>query len=352
MTRYTRIRDFHGSRRSGVGSSDIPTLAGLNLRYGETPYTLWREKTGRAEPWDGNDATDWGHRLEGLVLSKWIEEHYGEDAAAAYLAAKIRGRSYSAFKAETEARHPDYPFALAHADLLIDGAFGTVPPAQMIVEAKSTRFMAARRDDDEPDRGYSVKDRTHNGIPASVFLQNQWQLFCYRVHDGRVVVLVDTSDWREYGPIVADARVQERCLALAERFWWHVEHDTPPKPETWADVADMWPATVDKTSMVGGDDEMRIRAMLAEYKNTARSIKELDERQKEIKNALGIYMGENSVLVSPEGVKFASSWNVESEYVGAAKVREGDAELWSRLVAGGYVTTSSRRELRPAKLKG
>ena len=31
MTRYTKIRDFHGGRLRGIGASDIPTHAGSGL---------------------------------------------------------------------------------------------------------------------------------------------------------------------------------------------------------------------------------------------------------------------------------------------------------------------------------
>jgi len=43
MTRYTRIKDFHGSRALGIGSSDIPTPAGFGKKYDDTPLTLYLE---------------------------------------------------------------------------------------------------------------------------------------------------------------------------------------------------------------------------------------------------------------------------------------------------------------------
>jgi len=47
MNKYSKIKDFHASRATGVGSSDIPILAGLSKRYGSTTLTLWQEKTGQ-----------------------------------------------------------------------------------------------------------------------------------------------------------------------------------------------------------------------------------------------------------------------------------------------------------------
>ena len=58
------IDDFHKERKGKLGSSDIPTLAGLNLKYGKSTFTLWQEKLGLIEGFTGNEATYWGHRHE------------------------------------------------------------------------------------------------------------------------------------------------------------------------------------------------------------------------------------------------------------------------------------------------
>lgn len=339
MNRYTKIRDFHGARLTGVGSSDIPTLAGYNKRYGDTTLTLYREKIGLTPPKEAGERAEWGHRLEGIVLAKWIENRYGLEAAAEFLRYKMRGQSSGPFKTETECRMRDRPYVLAHADLVVTsghheqvcprcGAHDMFPaevaiecsnscgeiitaPEAVLVEAKVSGMMAARRDDeDDPDAGYSKTDFSQNGIPAKVFLQVQWQLLAYDVREAWVAVLVDSGDYREYGPIIADPRTQEKCLALAERFWQCVEARKEPKPETWDDVQLMWPDTKDTTARVGGEDEIKVRAMSGEYFENARTLKALKERNDEIIDAFGILMGENSVLTSAEGVKFASSWTV------------------------------------------
>lgn len=309
MNRYRKIGDFHAARLTGVGASDIPTLAGYNKRWGDTPLTLWREKMGITGPKEAGERAEWGHRLEGIVLAKFVEKRYGEEAAAEFLRYKMRKMSVGQFATETECRHTTRPYVLAHADLVILEA----PDAPaIIVEAKVTGLMAAKRDEEEdPDEGYSKKDFTQNGIPAKVFLQVQWQMLAYDVHEAWVAVLVDGGEYREYGPIIADPRTQEKCLALAERFWQCVETKTEPKPETWGDVQLMWPETKDFTARVGGEDEMKVRAMSSEYFAAKRRIKELEERTDEIIDAFGILMGENSVLTSAEGVKFASSWTVD-----------------------------------------
>lgn len=333
------LKDLHKSRSTGVGSSDIPTLALLNKRYGQTPYTLWEEKTGRREPFRGNRRTYWGTMLEGLVLREYISEHgLGNPTGfyLAYLARKHRARRNVVIYAEF--RHPEYPFALSHPDLVVLENEGRIQ------EAKTAGFFSARRDSD-PDYGYSEEDTSQNGIPASVFLQVQWQMFTAGIPVGGVSLLADTANYREYGPIVQDFRTQEKCLALAERFWWHVQHDTPPKPETWEDVVSMFPAVRETTAMVGGEHETEAREMAAEYKTLGAQIKKLEDRREDIKSAFGVWMGANKLLTTAEGEKLATQGEVSSEYFDLKKLRAEKPETYEALKAEGFITACSWRNL-------
>jgi len=319
MLKYKKISDFHGERSKGVGSSDIATLAGLNRSYGSTSLTLWQQKTGRAEPWEGNARTAWGNKLEGLVLREFLEKRYGEDVAGDFYKSYLRDRSYKCFQVKTEARHHERKYCLAHADLLVDPINSPmdVYPEDLadpyIVEAKTTGMMAGKRREGQIFRGYDPDDLTAQGIPDSVFLQVQWQMYCYGVNTAYVAVLIDTADYREYGPIVADPRVQEKFLALAERFWQLVQADTPPAPETWDDVQALFPVQKDETSFISGDDEMRVREMIARDKQLLARENQLKEERKDIKNAIGVLLGGNSVLASAEGDVLAKSSLVEKE---------------------------------------
>lgn len=339
MHNFTPLIDIQKSRATGVGSSNIPTLALLNKRYGQTPYTLWEEKTGRRAPFRGNSRTYWGTMLEGLVLREYISEHgLGNPTGfyLAYLARKHRARRNVVIYAEF--RHPDYPFALSHPDLVVLEGDGRVQ------EAKTAGFFSAKRNDD-PDYGYSEEDTSQNGIPASVFLQLQWQMLSSGIPVGGVSLLADTANYREYGPVVADPRTQEKCLALAERFWWHVEHDTPPKPETWEDVVSLFPEVRETTAMVGGEHEIEAREMAAEYKTLGGQIKKLEDRREDIKAAFGVWMGANKLLTTAEGEKLATQGEVSSEYFDVKKLRTDKPEDYEKLKAQGFITAKSWRNL-------
>lgn len=321
MNPYHKIKsdaDFHAARRLGVGASDIPTLAGLNKRHGQTPLTLWREKRGLAEGFEGNERTDWGKRLEAMVLQKFIAGRYGDEAAADFLAGAIRGRSSGPFKVKTEAIHPERRYCLSHADLLVDGwrytapmtpeeideenklhpeltaiqgvAYHTEPP--YLVEAKTSGLYSAKRREGVIFEGYDPDDRSQFGVPDKVFMQVQWQLYTYGLTEGWVVVLIDTADYREYGPIVFDPRHVDQSLALAEKFWGMVESGTEPTPITWGDVVSVYTDLEDKTAMVSGDEETKARQIVAKGRDFKARAKALDEELDDVKMALGILAGD------------------------------------------------------------
>lgn len=59
-------------RKSGIGSSEIATIVGLNPW--ETPYQLWRRKVGIDAPQAENFAMKAGHYLEDAVSRFWSDE--------------------------------------------------------------------------------------------------------------------------------------------------------------------------------------------------------------------------------------------------------------------------------------
>lgn len=59
-------------RKSGIGSSEVATIVGLNPW--ETPYQLWRRKVGIDAPKEENFAMKAGHYLEDAVSRFWADE--------------------------------------------------------------------------------------------------------------------------------------------------------------------------------------------------------------------------------------------------------------------------------------
>ena len=62
------------ARQQYAGSSDAPAICGVD-QY-QSAWDVWAEKTGRAAPWEGNEATDAGTALERVVLD-WAVSRVG-----------------------------------------------------------------------------------------------------------------------------------------------------------------------------------------------------------------------------------------------------------------------------------
>lgn len=64
-------------RKSGIGSSEVATIVGLNPY--ETPYQLWRRKIGLDAPKAENAAMRNGHHLEDAVARMWSDVNPGRE---------------------------------------------------------------------------------------------------------------------------------------------------------------------------------------------------------------------------------------------------------------------------------
>jgi hypothetical protein len=325
MNTYSRLRDIASSHRGAVvGASEIATLALYNLRHGQTPATLWELHTGRVAPVEQSEAMWWGNAHEPTILRRYVRDHFSEDEALAFMSAYYRRRSSGPFKVLTEFRRRiTHGTAIAHPDLLIEAPLlqriigRSMEPR--LVQAKSHGYHTARRKDD-PDFGYDPEDMSQNGLPASVFLQEQWEMFCSDLPEADVVPLIDTNDYREYGPVFADAKTQEQALALAERFCWHVARDVAPDPEAWIDIVHRHPVMAELSSIYPLESSVEFRGeqvtladLLASNDKAKGDERRALSRQSDIKTAIGVLLGGNKWLTTPEGQVIAG--RIQSEYL-------------------------------------
>ena len=342
MNTITRLKDKDFSKgRRYIGASDVPTLALMNLRYGQTPYGLWEIKTGRKNPWPGNERSRAGKELEPIAL-KWGLEKLNAFARGGSsrecLVNLIKGREYLSYWPFTESRYKN-KYIVAHADLVeVDKPY--------IMEAKTSGFFGGRRGDDI-NYGYDLNELSANGIPSSVYLQIQTQMLCYGIREAYVSAMLDTGIHRLYGPIKAHRATQEKILALCERFWWHVEKDNAPKPEAWQDVVKMNPV-LDKESktVVGGDNEQKVKEMKARAAKLRKREKDIEAEMDDIKNSIGLILGGNKYLESSSGESLATAFDVARLYVSESKLKEGHPKLYKKLIEEKIITESKVRNVR------
>lgn len=247
-------------RRTFIGGSDAAATLGLDPY--RSPVALWLEKTGRTEGFEGNAATEWGHRLE-PVVADWLAD------ARPDLALLDPG--------ERTWRHPDRPWMACTPDrIAIDRArhgFG-------VVQIKTTGWRSASEWEagDAPDQHRVQLAHEMEVLGAA------WGVLVCLV-DGRYPHVVEQDP---------DPDVTEALVAAEARFWASLDGDSPPLVghlDEAGDLAAVW--RPDPGAMVELDGEAA--AALAELHDIRAAAKVLEAAEKRLRAVIECAMGEATV---------------------------------------------------------
>lgn len=344
MFKFKFIKDheyFLKIRPKTIGASDIPILLGLSKFT--TPYELWRSKTGRQDPFEGNTATEWGNLHEGNILYRYISENSGEDIAHQFLLDYIYHKNSRATNYKpptnyfpyTEFAHPDYKWAIAHPDLIDFDK-------KINVEAKSgRRFASLKRSGMD---GFEKDDP--QGIPLKYYTQIQWQMLCTGLNETVLRALIDTNEELEY-KIQANARVQEKLLLAADKFMRDVKKDYPPMPTNGNDIKNMFPELHDSTAyLVGAESEYAIK--MKERKSfLSEKVKYYKDEIADIDDALFLLTGGNKYLYSESGEKICTQVQFKSEKnIGPKKIKEYNENIYNELKENGVINETETRYIK------
>lgn len=311
-----------------IGSSDIPVIIKTkNSRIKKSSYELWEEKTGKVEPFQGNNYTTWGHELEPLLISAFIRKKYNAKIAYKFkldyvVHQNVRSKFYNPmtiFHPFTECKHPQFPWAIAHGDCvcrddLNNEILKKIPPSNdkiktnqieqnyfsYLLEAKTGGYYArVRREDFE---GFDLDDHTATGVPSDILLQVQWQMLIYDIDFTYVLLLVDDNKFHIY-EVPAIKKWFPLMLEKASQFLWCCKNDKPPQPEKYDDIKKLFPEIKDKAVYVTGEKAIVAEQMKAEKKKLQAKMKKYQKRIDDINNAAGLLMGENKFLFNGETSK-------------------------------------------------
>ena len=174
-------------RKTGLGSSDIAAVVGLNKFRG--PLDVYQEKAGLVPGFEGNEFTYWGHALEPVIANRYAEEEGVELMECDTLV------------------HPDYNFALATPDRSIVGK-------PTLVEIKCSGM---RRSTDWGEPGTDQ-------VPAHYLIQCQWQMLVASavapapIEQVHLAALFSGNRYEVF-IIDSDQALQEHLLHAADKFW-------------------------------------------------------------------------------------------------------------------------------------
>lgn len=190
-------------RKQGLGSSDIAAVMGHDPY--RTPYDVWREKRGLAEPIPDNPAMRRGREMEPLAAQMYEEE---AERRVRRVGLKV---------------HPDHPFAIAHID------------RQILLDPRGPGALELKAPGRDVFRIWQAK-----GIPDRVILQHQWQMFVAGWYWGSIYPF-SADLWEGF---TFDSHRQDNLtdamLEAADRFWHqNVLADVPPEIDRVIEIPDL-----------------------------------------------------------------------------------------------------------------
>lgn len=203
-------------RATGLGSSDIGAVAGLNPWT--SPLDVWLVKRGFATVAE-TPAMRLGTRMEPVVADLYSEEHLPDGEMLALPSQVWEGSVHGTL------RHPAHAFALASPDrAVIRGALAQPDRVTRLVEIKTASIRQAHHWGTE-----------HDAVPDWYRAQIEWQMEVCGVDVADLAVLLGGAELRVYR-IHRDPELAARLLEIGREFWRHVETGTEPPidgTESW-----------------------------------------------------------------------------------------------------------------------
>jgi len=257
-------------RHQFIGGSDAAAAIGINPY--KTPLDLYFEKTGQAEPFEGNERTYWGSVLEQPVANRLSEE----------TGLKLRRHSQTLIAA-------NHPFMGCHLDFKVTGE-------PIVVEIKTGGFFTRK------DWGSSGSDE----IPDQYLTQVHHQMICSGYDKALVGVLLGGQEFRHY-EIGLDKSLAQILIEKEADFWQHVTTRTPPPATTLDDIAALFPQD-SGTSIEATADILEIVDQLKAIK-----LESVEQKGKAdaLELALKSFMADHSTLIGVDGKPIAT-WKTQA----------------------------------------
>jgi predicted phage-related endonuclease len=302
-------------RQQGVGASEVFDV----INGGITTYA---RKVGEAEAFEGNDLTEFGHRIEPIIGEAWVARHPGL-------------RIYT----PGTLIHPEHDWAMATLDRVVAPP-GVGRPARSTwleaLEIKTVFFSGSEYGEDE--------------IPEKHLVQVQWQLEVSGLEKTTLVALVNGT-YREF-PLRRDRELGGMLLVVVGKFWReHVLARVPPA----VDGSEAYAAYLkrrhprDAGPLLPASPELR--DLVAKVREAKASLKQAEEREAFVVNQLRAQLGDAA------GVEGLCTWksNKDSQKTGLEAVVNDLSTVYptliEELVAKHTTTKPGARVLRLSKEK-
>ena len=345
---YNYIKDFHKSRQSVIGASDIPkliphpensneSLSAYTDQKGKrqacTALDLYYEKV-NGKDYEYSFPADMGHYLEGKALYEFIKDNIDKGIADKFYRGyqlhklesdttkeAVNPEPYNStpFKHNTEARNN---FGVAHADCLycpIDIYIelakenkklnGTSPyiiksngltidlSKPFIIEAKSANLYSAMARKHDQYSGYDLSLKEWQGVPLKHYMQIQYQMALYNVDIAYLSLIFNTSE-KHYWQIEANKKHQAELLELAQYMKKCIDTKTPPKKLLMnsKDIKKLYPEIKDDFKTISGQELEEIKEVIKTYNEAKKQENRWKAKKNDAQERLSVHLKDTAMV--------------------------------------------------------
>lgn len=315
------------ARRSRLGASEMGAVLGLS-KY-KSPIALWAEKRGMIPPsFEGNEFTEWGTRLEGVVCEAYAQKR--SDVEGAKLA--VEACSTFIIPAGWRSATPDRKV------FRVDDMAGGFAPWLRGLEAK------CRGDYSATDFGEPGTDE----VPDEVAIQCHTNMSVLRaletpiiVNEWDVATLIGGNRFRSYR-VYYDAQIDADITEAAHTFWHkYVIGGVEPPVDASEATSEYLKERFKQATEVMIEATPEQDELLAALRETRRAKTEIEAHENGLKNKLMAVIGENAGIQGRSGkVTWKAPSGATVKWKEVAEALNAPADLIAQ-----YSTPMSRRFL-------
>lgn len=270
-------------RNKFIGGSDVAAILGLN-RY-KSSYEVWEEKKHGIKTFEGNAATEWGKKLEPVIISHFEQLH----AVSVF----DNNKRYISDSFNFLGCHPDGIYKESNENILIE---------VKTVSSDAYKFWG-------------------NSIPMEYYCQVQHNLFVLGLNRAKFIYFVlDSRYYNEIEVLYDKDYVNEQNEYLVK--WWNqyiAGEDVPIKM-----VSDYEKENPDVKIVEADEEAIEKHLELIEIKS---KIKELEEKKDAIEIFLKLKIGDATDLMN--GINTIATWRPSVRVsVDTKKLKEEHPEIF------------------------
>lgn len=262
--------EWKGARQMGIGGSEAASVVGLGEFSSAFEVYLRKTEThpdGR--DWEGNEAANWGTRLEPIVAAEHERRTGNRHVRPRHL--------YQHRSLDWMIGNPD--------DFVVDARTGEIG----VFEAKTCSYFMGERWGSEPDE------------PATyALMQSVHYMELLDLDFADIAVLIAGQDYRQYR-IRRDPELSRMLIEYEADFWDRVQRKDPPDPTHLAADKDLlnrlWDPTEDRQILLGEEGIEFVRR----YNEAKATIKAAEKIKEHAGNNLRLLMGDATEAVDVLG---------------------------------------------------